>query len=275
MTTTEPVDAWSRRHLVIVLGIVAAAATVLIGALAYAVISAYTSHTTTSVQPISAGAPVRTFPTTAVGVRGQAYRDEVAAAPMMPVNVDDLKPAAPAASPAPTIVIPAATMAGPAQVPTGFAHTPEGAAGQLGAIDTTVLTGMSIAQARSVYARWAMSGAADFTDWEMTANLQNFHASAGTTDGDQIVIVTAVPVAAQIKGVDGPDWVLACVLYDIKAQITDEARIGYGRCEHLQWSGGRWMIAPGTPPAAAPSTWPGSQRSLDAGWRTWVEDGDH
>ena len=275
MTTTEPVDAWSRRHLVIVLGIVAAAATVLIGALAYAVTTAYTSHTTTSERPISSGARVRTFPTTAVGVRGQAYRDEVAAAPMMPVTVDDLKPAAPAAGPAPTIVVPPATKAGPAQVPTGFAHTPEGAAGQLGAIDSTVLTGMSIAQARSVYARWAMPGAADFTDWEMTANLQNFHASAGTTDGDLIVIVTAVPVAAQIKGVDGPDWVLACVLYDIKAQITDEARIGYGRCEHMQWSGGRWMIAPGTPPAAAPSTWPGSQRSMDAGWRTWVEDGDH
>ena len=48
MTTTEPVDAWSRRHLVIVLGIVAAAATVLIAALAYAVTTAYTSHTTTS-----------------------------------------------------------------------------------------------------------------------------------------------------------------------------------------------------------------------------------
>jgi hypothetical protein len=33
------------------------------------------------------------------------------------------------------------------------------------------------------------------------------------------------------------------------------------------------MVAPGTPPAQAPSTWPGSDLSLKAGWRTWVDAG--
>ena len=36
--------------------------------------------------------------------------------------------------------------------------------------------------------------------------------------------------------------------------------MGYGYCERMQWSPAeRWMIAPGTPPAVAPSTWPGSE----------------
>ena len=30
------------------------------------------------------------------------------------------------------------------------------------------------------------------------------------------------------------------------------------------------MIAPGAQPAPAPSTWPGTQAALDAGWGTWV-----
>jgi len=34
----------------------------------------------------------------------------------------------------------------------------------------------------------------------------------------------------------------------------------------MQWVDRRWMIGPGTPPAAAPSTWPGSQLALDVGW---------
>ena len=33
------------------------------------------------------------------------------------------------------------------------------------------------------------------------------------------------------------------------------------------------MIAPGTPPAKAPSTWPGSERSVQAGWRSWSTAG--
>ena len=85
--------------------------------------------------------------------------------------------------------------------------------------------------------------------------------------------VVATPAAAQVKGTDGPDWVLACVLLDMRATITADARMGYGYCERMQWRAGRWMIAPGTPPARAPSTWPGSDLSIKAGWRTWATSG--
>ena len=83
--------------------------------------------------------------------------------------------------------------------------------------------------------------------------------------------VIAVPAAGQVKGVDGPDWAVACVLFEVHATITVEAQMGYGYCERMQWHNGRWMIAPGAPPARAPSTWPGSELSIRAGWRTWVD----
>ena len=86
--------------------------------------------------------------------------------------------------------------------------------------------------------------------------------------------VVAVPAAGQVKGIDGPDWLVACVLLEIRATITVEARMGYGYCERMQWQHGRWMIAPGTPPATAPSTWPGSELSIKAGWRSWIDAGE-
>jgi len=39
------------------------------------------------------------------------------------------------------------------------------------------------------------------------------------------------PAAIQIKGTDGPDWVAACVLLDVRATLRAEARMGYGTCE--------------------------------------------
>ena len=111
----------------------------------------------------------------------------------------------------------------------------------------------------------------------MTRNVQAFLAAAGlpTTAGVHGGVVTADPVAAQVKGVDGPDWVLACVLLDVQATLTAHARIGYGHCERLQWDApsARWVIAPGAQPATAPSTWPGTQAALDAGWVTLAPAG--
>ena len=59
------------------------------------------------------------------------------------------------------------------------------------------------------------------------------------------------PAAIQIKGTDGPDWVVACVLLDVRAALKAEARMGYGTCERMQWTGDRWLIGPGAPPALA------------------------
>ena len=36
-----------------------------------------------------------------------------------------------------------------------------------------------------------------------------------------------------MKGVDGPDWLVACVLLEVRATISAEARMGYGYCERM------------------------------------------
>jgi hypothetical protein len=82
--------------------------------------------------------------------------------------------------------------------------------------------------------------------------------------------VTVEPAAALVKGTDGPDWVTACVLFRVTASYRRGGRVAFGHCERMQWVGGRWMIAPGQPPAPAPSTWPGTELANEAGWRTWV-----
>ena len=91
---------------------------------------------------------------------------------------------------------------------------------------------------------------------------------------DDTTWVAATPAAAILKGVDGPDWALACVLMDVQVAIRTDARMGYGFCARMQWSPTeqRWLIAAGTPPAAAPSTWPGSQAAAAAGWLSWAEE---
>ena len=102
----------------------------------------------------------------------------------------------PAAVPGPIIDVPAATDVGPAQVPTGFPRTPQGAVGQLAAIETTVLQGMSIPQANQVYEQWALPGGAGVAGWALTKNVQNFLASAGQGQSkDPTVAVTATPAA--------------------------------------------------------------------------------
>lgn len=199
-------------------------------------------------------------------------RDEIAAAPMLQVDRQAALPTTSAAVAGPTLQIPPATGAGPAGVPSGFPRTPEGAVGQLAAIGTTVLQAMSIPYTNDVYTDWALPGGVGMEQWPMTSNVQAFlDAARMGQDKDIAGTVIALPAAGQVKGVDGPDWAVACVLFEVHATITVEAQMGYGHCERMQWQHGRWMIAPGVPPARAPSTWPGSELSIRAGWRTWVD----
>ena len=107
----------------------------------------------------------------------------------------------------------------------------------------------------------------------MVANVQAFlgaTAAGGTSVGGTVV---ATPVAAQVKGSDGPDWTVACVLLHVRARIAAEAVTAYGHCERMTWlpQQERWVIAAGDPPARAPSTWPETDLARQAGWRTWVD----
>lgn len=282
---------WGRRRLLGALAGVATAGVLLLIGLGYAVYVAVTSDITsatdTSSLPVasatsatsgtsgtSAPAGSAAAASTAEGpqaVSGAARRDAIASAPMLAVRPADSRGAAPAAVAGASITIPVATTAGPAGVPAGFPHTPHGALGQLAAIETTALAGMSIAAANQVYEGWALPGGVGAGGWEITRDVQAFlTAASGAGKDPTTATVVATPAGAQVKGVDGDDWTLACVLLTVRARITVDAAIGYGYCERMQWQERRWMIAPGPPPARAPSTWPGTAVAAQAGWRTWV-----
>lgn len=136
---------------------------------------------------------------------------------------------------------------------------------------------MSVPYTREAYQGWSAPGAPDVTDWPMTANVRAFlgQARMGATKSADATVV-AFPVAGQVKGGDGPDWQVPCVLLDVRATNRggEQKRILYGYCERMQWQAGRWVIAPGAPAAAAPATWPGTALSADAGWRPWVLTGE-
>ena len=181
----------------------------------------------------------------------------------------------PASTPPPAITIPAASTLGPAQVPTGYPHTAEGAIGQLGAIDAAVLQRLSIQQAHLVHQAWSDVGRAAAAGWVLVANLQAFLGSAaGQHAGEACTALVVTPVAAQVKGSDGPDWVLACVLLDVQATLTRQARIAYGHCERMQWSRAAVGDRPGPGAGAGPLDLAGHRSGrggrlahLDAGHR--------
>jgi hypothetical protein len=261
----RPAEAWGRVRLLLILGAAVLVVVVLVAGLVlagtYAVTGAPQEGRSRSPQSIG-----EKLPATPAG------RDAIAAAPMLQVDRQAGLPTAPAAVPGPTMRIPSSTGVGRAGVAAGFPHTPEGAVGQLAAIGTGVLQGMSIPYINDVYHQWAMAGGVGVAEWPMTHNVQAFLGAARMgQETDRAVSVVAIPAAGQVKGVDGPDWAVACVLFEVRATISVEARIGYGYCERMQWHNRRWMIAPGVPPAQAPSTWPGSELSIRAGWRTWVD----
>lgn len=197
-------------------------------------------------------------------------RDALAAAPMVAVSAEDSRSGDPAVSPAPAITVPDATQIGAARVPSGFMRTPDGAVGQLAAIEVVVLQAMSVPRTVEVYREWANPAAGPAAEWRLTAHVRSFLGAVRMgQQKDLTTTVTVTPAAAQVKATDGPDWVVACVLVDVRAVIATEQRMAYGYCERMQWTGRRWTIAAGTPPATAPSTWPDTELAATAGWRTW------
>lgn len=267
------VEAWSRRRLLAVLAAAGVLVVALAGGLVYAayLIVVGVDADDTSQAPAAVGRDDYTS-----GERqGADHRDDIAAAPMLSVPDEAMYPAEPAAESAPSIEIPAGTGPGPALVMTGFPHTAQGAIGQLAQIDVAVLQSMSLHTAEEVYRAWALPGGIGAKRWAITSSVETFLSAADmgevkNADSD----VTVEPAGALIKGADGPDWVTACVLFEVSASYRQEAQVAFGHCERMQWVGGRWMIAPGSPPVAAPSTWPGTEAANEAGWRTWVTADD-
>jgi hypothetical protein len=267
---------WSRGRLLAILAVAVVVAVVLLVGLAYALYLAVAGFGDDRL----ATDDIATGQTSHTGrAQGLAHRDDLAAAPMLEVPEDAMLPGDPAQESAPSIEIPAGTTTGPGLVMTGFPHTPEGAIGQLAQIDAAALQAMSLRTAHEIYLNWALPGGVGPQRWWITASIQSFLTATDMGEAkDPGSHVAVEPAAALVKGTDGPDWVTACVLFEVTASYRRDGQVAFGHCERLQWVGGRWMIAPGQPPAPAPSTWPGTELANEAGWRTWVtahSSGDH
>jgi osmotically-inducible protein OsmY len=265
---------WSPRRLLGILAGAVAVAVLLLGGLAYAVYLAIAGIG----EETSANAGVATGETVRSTVaRGAAHRDEIASERMLTVPESAAFASAGSgttSAKSPEIKIPTgAGVNGPAFVMTGFPHTPEGAIGQLAQIDLAVLQSMSLSTAEEVYNTWALPGGVRAKDWWITASVRAFLSSTGMGEvKDSSASVSLEPAAALVKGTDGPDWATVCVLMKVSATYKSEGQIAFAHCERMQWVGGRWMVAPGAPPAPGPATWPGTQLAHEAGWRTWSTD---
>lgn len=263
MATQDITEApWPRWRLFLGLAVVATAGLLLFGGLIATMLAL--------VVPSTAG--TERVDVLAAEPSGDERRDAIAASSLPDVPRDARWPHAPAAVPPAEITIPVSASIGPAGVSSGFPRTPEGALGQLAAIEVRLLEAMSIPVLNQVHSAWVAPGGPDLAAWEMSANVQAFLGAVPHEAPERIddtTTVTVIPVGAQLKGTDGQDWVLACVMVEVRATVATDARMAYGHCARMAWANDRWRIAPGVPPAAVDGAWPATQAFIDAGWNTW------
>ena len=251
----------TRSYLTLLAGVVAVGL-LLIGGLSLAIYYAVTDDPTTPAGDAVDGAAADTA--VAVGVR-----DRIAAAPMLATTAADATGGTPALGAIPEITIPLVAEIGPEGIPAGYPQTPEGAVGQLGEILVSVLGSMDLAHAQDVQGSWFEEPASGEV-WPVLGLIQSFLEAGRIPSGlDPGASLRVIPVAGQIKGSDGDGWHVACVLVEITYTYRDQARLAYGHCERMTWDGQRWMVAAGAHPVPGPSTWPGTEQAVRAGWLTW------
>ncbi|MFJ2758764.1 hypothetical protein ACIO3S_24410 [Nocardioides sp. NPDC087217] len=202
-------------------------------------------------------------------------RDELAERTLSASTLDEAKPGALSTGTTGTIRLPVPTGMGPAGVLTGYPATPEGALAQLAAIDQAALSSLRVAGAQAVIKEWAASGGPTTESWSGVKAVAGFLSSAGVgADGADRLVLNVTPSMGLIKGTVGDDFVVPCL--NMVVEVTDTTanrapvQVAVADCQRMVWSEDRWIIGPGQEPAEAPSLWPGTQASYDAGYQ-WLE----
>ena len=144
---------------------------------------------------------------------------------------------------------------------------------QLIEIDRRALESASVLTAQRVIDAWAEPGGPSSQTWTGVQAVMRLLSAAGLpADGRGDLQRSLRPAMGLIKGSVGADFVVPCV--DFVATITATGarvqRVAVADCQRMHWTGDRWRVAAGSEPAPAPSIWPGTQTSYDAGYR-WLE----
>lgn len=187
-------------------------------------------------------------------------------------QLDDAQPGPLSAARTGTLVMPQPRSLGQAQVATGFPRTPQGAIAQLVAIDRRALESASVVTAQDVITDWAATGGPTTQSWSGVQATVTLLSDAGLpaqgATGIQVELRPAMGLIREstAKGVIGcVDFVLT-----VTSNSSQPNRVSVADCQRMVLQSGRWLIGPGAEPEGAPSLWPGTQASYDAGYE-WLQ----
>lgn len=254
----DPDIEWSRIKLQVLLGAATFAVLALVVGGVWSVVSLFTSASSSDI----AGSD-----------SAQSAQDHLASEQLPQAPLEAAQPGSLSSGETGTLQIPAPTEVGEVGVASGFPNTPEGALAQLAAIDTTALSSASVRVAQDVITHWAASGGPTVESWSGVQGLAALLESAGMSSDAQNTITIAVePKMGFIKGTVGDGFVIPCIDFIVTATTTtgQPQQVAAADCQRMVWQDTRWVIGPGHEPAPAPSLWPGSQASFDAGYQ-WLE----
>lgn len=269
----DPSTEWTRLRLQILLGAVAVVVLALVVGGAWSVINVLTGSKPGGASHTGAGSGSGT---------ARSAQDRLA---------DKQLPAAPVEAAQPggdlstgktgTLEIPPPMEVGEVGVATGYPHTPQGALAQMAAIDSTALSSASVKIAQGVITHWAADGGPTPESWSGVKGVATLLGSAGlSADAQNGITIGVEPKMGFVKGTVGSDFVVPCVDFIITVTLpgAQSQQVAAADCQRMVWqddtqgghNDGRWVIGPGEEPAEAPSLWPGSQASFDAGYQ-WLE----
>lgn len=241
-------DEWNRRRLQVFLGVAGAVMAAVVGGIVWSVLELVQVHHGTPTEDVEKTSADRAWRST---------------------SVDAAQPGALSKESTGVIRIPQPRSLGEAQVATGFPKSKQGALGQLIAIDRRAIESGSVVTAQDVIATWAAPGGPTADSWSGVAAVESLLESTGLpANGSTELAIRLEPAMGLVQ--DQAPTVCVDFILSVTVRGGEPARIAAADCQHMTWTGERWVIAAGDEAAATPSLWPGSQSSYDAGYQ-WLE----
>ena len=251
-------EMWTRRKLQVLLAATTATAVVLAAGGAWSVVAL--------LRATSSPGPTTDADSTAAATA--TVQDRLADAPLSQATLEQARPGPLSTGQVATLPLPAASRIGPANVATGFPQTPAGAMAQLVAIDQAAIQPASVGTAQQVIENWAAPDGPTAQDWSGVRAVTELLSAAGLAgSGTAALTISLSPSMGFVKGHIGDGFVVPCVDFVVTAALAAETnRVAVADCQRMTWQADRWVIGAGSEPAPAPSLWPGTQASFDAGY---------